>query len=146
VHVPQEAEELLKEVGASDRLPEERAPSRLKAFPGRPGHVRRPWGAGWALAGDAGHYLDPLSTHGMTDAMRDAELLAQSADEVLAGEDEAAALAAYETGRDRIAGPMFATVDQIAGYRWTVTGVRRLLLEQSAAMAHEVEFLSALGA
>lgn len=81
----------------------------------------------------------------MTDAMRDAELLARSADEVLAGEDEAAALAAYEIGRDRIAGPMFTTVDQIAGYRWTLPGVRRLLLQHGAAMADEVGFLSALG-
>jgi flavin-dependent dehydrogenase len=136
---------LLKEVDAADRLPEEKAPSRLRRFPGQPARVRRPWGAGWALVGDAGHYLDPLSTHGMTDAMRDAEVLARSADEMLAGEDEAAALAAYENARDRIAGPMFTTVDQIAGYRWTLPGVQRLLLAQSAAMADEVEFLSALG-
>ena len=33
-------------------------------------------GRGWALVGDAGVLEDPLSTHGMTDALRDAELLA----------------------------------------------------------------------
>jgi len=119
-------------------------PGRLWAFPGLPGYVRQPWGTGWALVGDAGHYLDPLGTHGITDALRDAELLAHSVGALLTGEDEAAALAAYQMGRDRIAGPMFTPVDQLAGYQWTLPTVRQLLLEQSSAMNDEVEALSAL--
>ena len=139
---------LLKEVLADDagRLPVANAPSRLRAFPGLPAYTRRPWGAGWALVGDAGHYLDPLTTHGMTDALRDAELLAHSADAVLAGEDETRALTTYHSRRDRITGPMFTAADQLAGYRWTVPGVRPLLLELSAAMSEEVRTLADLPA
>ena len=39
------------------------------AGPG-PRPLRRPWGPGWALVGDAGYFKDPISTHGITDALR----------------------------------------------------------------------------
>ena len=52
--------------GRADRrsapvLPSPSAAARL----GRPrGCVRRPWGPGWALVGDAGYYKDPIAAHG----------------------------------------------------------------------------------
>ena len=53
-----------------------RAPAgRLHGWAGARGFVRRSWGPGWALVGDAGYFKDPITTHGMTDALRDAELL-----------------------------------------------------------------------
>ncbi len=138
---------LLKEVtGADARLGALPPPSRLRAHPGRPSYARRPWGPGWALVGDAGQYLDPLSTHGMTDALRDAHLLGNAVGSVLCGEDEVTAYSGYEARRDQIAGPMFSAVDQLASYRWTLPSVRRLLLELSSAMSDEVEALSALRA
>ena len=42
----------------------------VRALP--PAYLRRAHGEGWALVGDAGHWLDPMSTHGMTSALRDA--------------------------------------------------------------------------
>ena len=39
-----------------------------------PGYLRRSYGPGWALVGDAGYWKDPISAHGLTDALRDAEL------------------------------------------------------------------------
>ncbi len=66
---------------------------RLRAFPGVPGFLRRSYGPGWALVGDAGYFRDPITAHGITDALRDAELLARA---VLAGTDEA--LRAYQAG------------------------------------------------
>jgi len=138
---------LLKEVtGADARLGATSPPRRLYAHPGRPSYVRKPWGPGWALVGDAGQFLDPLSTHGMTDALRDAQLLNDAVTAMLRGEDEVAALSGYEVRRDHIAGPMFSAVDQLASYRWTLPDVRRLLLQLSSAMSDEVEELSALRA
>ncbi|HEY3262556.1 MAG TPA: NAD(P)/FAD-dependent oxidoreductase [Pseudonocardiaceae bacterium] len=137
---------LLKEV-VGDVIPGLQAgqpPSRLRAFPGLPGYVRRPSGLGWALVGDAGQYLDPLGAHGITDALRDAELLARAAGALLAGADETAALREYEANRDRMTGPMFAVLDEIAGYRWTLPAVRQLLLAHSNAMGDEVDALAAL--
>jgi flavin-dependent dehydrogenase len=128
----------LKEVtGADPRL--DGGPRRLRTHVGRYGQVRHPWGPGWALVGDAGHVVDPLSTHGITDALRDAELLSQA---VLAGGDDA--MPGYQQARDRAAGPMFAAIDRIAGYGWTLPEVRRLLMELSSAMSDEVETLSGL--
>jgi flavin-dependent dehydrogenase len=66
-----------------------------------PNFYRRPFGPGWALVGDAGCTKDPYLALGMSDALRDAELLADAAHAGLAGlrpMDEA--LAAYEAARN----------------------------------------------
>jgi flavin-dependent dehydrogenase len=121
---------------ARDRLAAGRRPARLRRFAGVAGYVRRAWGPGWALVGDAGYFKDPLSTHGMTDAFRDAELLACA----IAGGD----LAAYQRERDRLSRRLFAVVDALAGYEWDTEEVRRLLLQLSSSMSEEVEALLAL--
>ncbi len=51
----------------------------LCVFAGRQGFLRQAYGPGWALVGDAGYFKDPLTAHGITDALRDAELLANAA-------------------------------------------------------------------
>jgi flavin-dependent dehydrogenase len=64
-------------------------------------HLRHPVGPGWALAGDAGYHRDAITGHGISDAFRDAELLAAALDPVLRREaDEATALAAFHAERD----------------------------------------------
>ena len=50
----------------------------LRAFPGQPGWIRASAGPGWALVGDAAYFKDPITAHGITDALRDAELLARA--------------------------------------------------------------------
>jgi flavin-dependent dehydrogenase len=132
---------VLKEVtgGADGRLTDAEPPRRLRAFVGQPGFARQAWGPGWALVGDAGSFVDPLSTHGMTDALRDAHLLAGAIGQLRSGTPESEALAAYQTSRDAVAGPIFSVVDQIAGYQWDTPTVRRLLLELNSAMTDELE-------
>ena len=67
----------------------------LRGAVGLPNHVRRAAGPGWALVGDAGYHRDPITGHGMTDAFRDAELLAEAADRALRDRaSEAGAMAA----------------------------------------------------
>jgi flavin-dependent dehydrogenase len=67
---------------------------------------RKPYGPGWALVGDAGYHKDPILAQGVSDAFRDAELLAEAIDAGLTGctplDD---ALAAYEERRNAIALP-----------------------------------------
>ncbi|HEX5174631.1 MAG TPA: NAD(P)/FAD-dependent oxidoreductase [Gaiellaceae bacterium] len=41
---------------------------------------RKPYGPGWALVGDAGYHKDPITAQGISDAFRDAELLADALD------------------------------------------------------------------
>ena len=120
-------------------------PSALRTFAGQPGHVRRSWGRGWALVGDAGYFKDPLSAHGLTDALRDAELLARGLVAVIIdGADERDALAGYQGTRDALSAELFDVIDVIAGHRWTDDEISGLLLRLSAAMADEVEALASL--
>ena len=66
-----------------------------------PFYYRRPYGPGWALVGDAGYHKDPITAQGISDAFRDAELLADALDAGFSGTrplDEA--LAGYEHARD----------------------------------------------
>jgi flavin-dependent dehydrogenase len=63
--------------------------------------LRRPYGPGWALVGDAGCHKDPYLALGVCDAFRDAELLATAVSDGLAGHRALdAALADYENLRN----------------------------------------------
>jgi flavin-dependent dehydrogenase len=111
----------------------------LRGFPGLPGYLRRATGPGWALVGDAGYFKDPLTAHGITDALRDAEFLARAV--VDGGRD---ALDEYERTRDRLSLPLLDVAESIAAYRWGLGEIRELLLAESAAMKPEIAALRAL--
>jgi flavin-dependent dehydrogenase len=119
--------------------------SRMHGWAGEVGFVRRSWGPGWALVGDAGYFKDPITTHGMTDAMRDAELLVTALVDVLAARaSEAAALASYQATRDRLSRALFEVTDDVAAYDWDADRVRVLLRQVSSAMSDEVDHLRSL--
>jgi 2-polyprenyl-6-methoxyphenol hydroxylase-like FAD-dependent oxidoreductase len=119
-----------------------RPAGRLRGYPGVPSFLRRCQGPGWALIGDSAAFRDPLSAHGMTDALRDAELLARA---VVAGMGETAglpgALAEYEAQRDAVALPLARISDRVAGYDWTLPELRTTLLGLSKAMGREVQLI-----
>lgn len=117
----------------------------VRCYPGMPGWLRRPWGPGWALVGDAGYFKDPLTAHGMTDALRDADLAARAIHRGL--EDphvEAEAGADYEAVRDRLSLRFFEVTNAIAGFGWDLSEVQSLHLAMSEAMKHEYAALAAL--
>jgi 2-polyprenyl-6-methoxyphenol hydroxylase-like FAD-dependent oxidoreductase len=129
----------------AERLTRATPPPGTRTFAGRPGHIRRSWGNGWALVGDAGYFKDPIAAHGLTDALRDAELLANAiADVVVDGADHDASLAAYQATRDALSIELFDVADIIAGNRWTDTAIPNLLRRLNAAMADELEALASL--
>jgi flavin-dependent dehydrogenase len=67
----------------------------------RPGVVRVPVGAGWALVGDASLYQDPWTGLGMDNAAIHATFLATALDRFLAGRDcEGDAMGRYHQRRD----------------------------------------------
>ncbi|HEX6975382.1 MAG TPA: FAD-dependent monooxygenase, partial [Vicinamibacterales bacterium] len=111
--------------------------SHLRGFPGHPGFFRRAHGSGWALVGDAGYFKDPLTAHGITDALRDAELLAAAVGE---GSDEA--LANYQQKRDAASLDLFETTDAIASFAWDLDSVRVLHESLAKAMSREVKLLA----
>jgi flavin-dependent dehydrogenase len=80
-----------------------------------PNFFRKPYGAGWALVGDAGYMKDPTLGYGIADAFRDAALLAAALDDTLCGRAPAdEALAKYQSKRDAIAGPVYEMTLQMA--------------------------------
>ena len=111
-------------------------PSRLSGFAGQAGFFRRAHGPGWALVGDAGYFKDPLTAHGITDALRDAELLA---DAIGAGSD--GALAEYQEQRDAASLELFETTDAIASFSWDLASVKILHEKLAKAMSREVKAL-----
>jgi flavin-dependent dehydrogenase len=118
---------------------------RMHGWAGAAGFMRRAWGPGWALVGDAGYFKDPITTHGMTDALRDAELLADAILEALAGVvPEAMALARYQATRDQLSSELFDVTERVASYAWDLHEIRSLLREVSAAMNAEVMHVQSL--
>ncbi len=125
-----------------DRVATAAPVGRLLGWPAIPGFLRRCWGPGWALVGDAGYYKDPITTHGISDGLRDAELLADAVVDSLGGRvAEATALADYQSARDRMSTRLFSATEAVAAYDWDTVKVRGLLRQVSAAMAHELELL-----
>ena len=121
------------------------APERLSVFAARPGFFRRAYGPGWALVGDAGYFKDPITSHGITDALRDAELLARAILRATNGEAaEEVAIADYQATRDRLSERLFATTDAIASFDWDLDRIPRLLRQLSESMSDEVKLLTEL--
>ena len=120
--------------------------SRPRAWPGVPGQFRQAAGPGWALVGDAGYFKDPFAAHGISDALRDAELLA---DAIAAGGTSAERLerlVAYGETRDRLSAPLFDVLERIASYRWTMDEIPGLHFQLGKAMSVEQKELTAMRA
>jgi flavin-dependent dehydrogenase len=82
-----------------------------------PNHRRRAHGPGWALVGDAGYHRDAVTGHGISDAYRDAELLAAALHHTLHGDtDEPTALAGYQHQRDQALRDVFDLTCAMADY------------------------------
>ena len=131
----------------ADRLASATPVSPVRTFVGQEGYLRKPWGAGWALVGDAGSWKDPISAHGLTDALRDAELLADAVSLVMRGEvPEGDALAHYEATRDRLTLPILIDSAEIAAMRWDDDRIRVLLGRLNLAMNAELQVIEGFAA
>jgi len=122
-----------------DHLENARMVGRLCGFSGGVGYMRRPHGPGWALVGDAGYFKDPLTAHGITDALRDAELVSRA---VLDG--RAGSFVDFQDVRDTLSRPLLDVTDTIATFDWTLDEVQdhhvRLAQAMSAEADHVAEF------
>ena len=87
--------------GLGERLRVGRREERFYGATQLPNFLRKPYGPGWALVGDAGCHKDPFMALGVCDALRDAELLADALHKGLSDarpmED---VLSEYERSRD----------------------------------------------
>jgi 2-polyprenyl-6-methoxyphenol hydroxylase-like FAD-dependent oxidoreductase len=98
----------------AERLHAAKRESRL-AGAAVPNFVRKPYGPGWALVGDAGCTKDPITAQGIKDAFDDAELCTQALHRVFADErpfDEA--MGEYHRARDARLLPMYEVTCHVA--------------------------------
>jgi flavin-dependent dehydrogenase len=101
----------------ADRLRAGRRVSRVTGMLRMPNQLRQAYGPGWALVGDAGYHRDAVTGHGMSDAYRDAELLAVALDDVLCADaGERSALAGYQDQRDRALREVFEITCAMSAY------------------------------
>jgi flavin-dependent dehydrogenase len=97
-------------------------------------YYRKPFGPGWALVGDAGYLKDPIMGFGISDAFRDAELLATALDDGFTEKqplDEA--LAQYEQRRNEASKPFYEFTIETARMNPLAIEQRELL----RALAHD---------
>lgn len=80
-------------------------------------YFRKPHGPGWALVGDAGLAMDPVTGQGISDALRDADLLAESIWAAAAdGRPLDASLDHYARARDAAVKPMYDFTTDLASF------------------------------
>ena len=102
------AGDLGERVGAGQRV------ERFRGTADLPNFLRRPYGGGWALVGDAGCHKDPVPAQGISDAFRDAELLADAVASGLSRGRMTEALSAYEQARNELEVPRYRFALQLA--------------------------------
>ncbi|MEV4536108.1 NAD(P)/FAD-dependent oxidoreductase [Asanoa sp. NPDC049518] len=116
----------------------------FRLAPDVPNGFRVPHGPGWALVGDAGVVMDPVAGQGISNAFRDAELLAAAIVRGLAPggrlDDE---LAGYQRDRDATALPIYSMTRSLAALRVSV-GQRLLLAAIADDPAETTRFLGVL--
>jgi 2-polyprenyl-6-methoxyphenol hydroxylase-like FAD-dependent oxidoreductase len=118
--------ELVPELAA--RVKAGRRQSRFFGTADLPGFFRKPYGPGWALAGDAGYHKDPCTAQGISDAFRDADQLAEALDDALSGRRPyEEALADYQHRRDEHVLPMYDLTCGLATLEPPPPEVRALL-------------------
>jgi menaquinone-9 beta-reductase len=116
---------------------------RMRFTPGISSFLRVPAGPGWVLVGDAGFTKDPLSAHGISCALRDAEF---AADAIVAGlvdpDVEPAAGHRYRSTRDRFAVPLLEHTAALASYQWTGAEASARMRALGALTDDECAFLT----
>lgn len=99
----------------AERLATGERADRFYGIADLPFYYRNPYGPGWALVGDAGYHKDPITAQGITDAFRDAELLANALDAGFTGTRPLGdALAGYERTRNEETRPMYELTHEFA--------------------------------
>ncbi|MEX2652402.1 MAG: NAD(P)/FAD-dependent oxidoreductase, partial [Acidimicrobiia bacterium] len=137
----QAATDLAERVSAGSRV------SQFRGTKGLPGFIRQPWGPGWALVGDAGYTKDPISAHGISDALRDAELCARAVDQMISSPEETSkAMNEYQRRRDDLSLPMFQESQALARYQWDAAEASRRMRAISETVRAECAVLDELGA
>jgi 2-polyprenyl-6-methoxyphenol hydroxylase-like FAD-dependent oxidoreductase len=94
-----------------------RAATRVERLTGAgvAGYLRKPYGLGWVLAGDAAYNKDPITAQGITDAFRDAESISSALHQTWReGRSFDELMAAHQASRDARVMPIYEFTSELA--------------------------------
>ena len=129
--------------GFAERVRSARRESRFIGSADLPGYIRKPFGPGWALVGDAGYHKNPITAMGITDAFRDAELVAEALDDAFSGRRSCEqAMSNYQQTRDHEALPVYEFTDDFAQLRPPPPEMQRLIGAMHGNQAAMDQFVS----
>lgn len=107
--------------------------------------LRKPYGDRWALVGDAGMTMDPCTAGGISNAFRDAELLADAVGAGLSGQRPMTdALAGYHRRRDAISKPIYDFTCELAAFAPPTAEMAALIAALADKPEHARQFLGVL--
>jgi 2-polyprenyl-6-methoxyphenol hydroxylase-like FAD-dependent oxidoreductase len=109
------------------------------------GYLRRPYGPGWALVGDASYNRDPITAQGISDAFIDAEQLVAAIDRWLSGRgafDEL--LSAHEAARNERVKAMYEFTAELAALETPPPQMQALFAALRGSQDATNAFLSAI--
>jgi 2-polyprenyl-6-methoxyphenol hydroxylase-like FAD-dependent oxidoreductase len=125
-----------------DRVRAGERAERFRTTPDLPNTFRVPHGPGWALVGDAGLVMDPISAQGIGNALREAGMLAEA---IAAGLNGArpldATLADYQRRRDAALTPMYDFTTDLAAFNPPRPADQQLLVSLHGRQAEIDRFL-----
>jgi len=128
-----------------ERVRAGRQAERLRSTTDVPNRIRQAMGAGWVLVGDARAVIDPISAQGMTQALRDAELVSDTIVAGLGGSRPLEhALVSYERRRNAELMPMFKFTVGLARLRAPQAFDRALFEAIAGSQAHADRFMAVL--
>lgn len=93
--------------GMAARLRNASLEDRVYGIRGVDSYFRKPYGAGWALTGDAGYVKDPITGLGVGDAMLQGFTLAKALGTWFEGADWESTMSAFQERRDLMFTPFF---------------------------------------
>ena len=93
--------------GMAERVKDAKLDGRMLGTRGVENFFRKPFGAGWALTGDAAYVKDPCTGYGIGDAMLQSFLIAKALGSWLDGAEWEATMEAYTQTRDLALRPLF---------------------------------------
>jgi 2-polyprenyl-6-methoxyphenol hydroxylase-like FAD-dependent oxidoreductase len=118
---------------------------QIRATPDTPNVVRKPYGPGWALVGDAGLVMDPVTGQGIGHALRDAESLVAAVTAGLSGQLPLdAALATHHQARDKAVPPMYEFTLGLASFTPDPAGAILFDALARGGQSHIDQFLGAV--
>lgn len=93
--------------GMAERMARATLEGKLQGTRGIANYVRKPYGRGWVLTGDAGYLKDPSTGYGIGDALAQSFRLAKALDAALRGDDWEASLSEFQRQRDAAFLPLY---------------------------------------